>query len=142
MNPAPHLDALGIIAGNGRYPILLAEGFYLLLTYADILVLQQFRPPDEVAVYYAAAKTLALVSFIYYAISATTAHRFSVYHVAGDRERDPPLRSDAGLCRRPRERPEHRSRSRPRARDAADKGDHAGRSVWPAGRSRPAARGE
>jgi O-antigen/teichoic acid export membrane protein len=66
-------------------PILLTEGFYLLLTYADILVLQQFRPPDEVAVYYAAAKTLALVSFIYYAISATTAHRFSVYHVAGDR---------------------------------------------------------
>jgi O-antigen/teichoic acid export membrane protein len=66
-------------------PILLAEGFYLLLTYADILVLQQFRPPDEVAVYYAAAKTLALVSFIYYAISATSAHRFSVYHVAGDR---------------------------------------------------------
>jgi O-antigen/teichoic acid export membrane protein len=67
-------------------PILLAEGFYLLLTYADILVLQQFRPPDEVAVYYAAAKTLALVSFIYYAISATSAHRFSVYHVAGDRD--------------------------------------------------------
>jgi O-antigen/teichoic acid export membrane protein len=66
-------------------PILLAEGFYLLLTYADILVLQQFRPPDEVAVYYAAAKTLALVSFIYYAISATSAHRFSVYHMAGDR---------------------------------------------------------
>jgi O-antigen/teichoic acid export membrane protein len=66
-------------------PILLAEGFYLMLTYADILVLQQFRPPDEVAVYYAAAKTLALVSFIYYAISATSAHRFSVYHVAGDR---------------------------------------------------------
>jgi O-antigen/teichoic acid export membrane protein len=66
-------------------PILLTEGFYLLLTYADILVLQQFRTPDEVAVYYAAAKTLALVSFIYYAISATTAHRFSVFHVAGDR---------------------------------------------------------
>ncbi len=66
-------------------PILLVEGFYLLLTYEDILVLQQFRPPDEVAVYYAAAKTLALVSFIYYAISATSAHRFSVYHVAGDR---------------------------------------------------------
>jgi O-antigen/teichoic acid export membrane protein len=68
-------------------PILLVEGFYLLLTYADILVLQQFRPPDEVAVYYAAAKTLALVSFIYYAISATIAHRFSSYHAAGDRER-------------------------------------------------------
>lgn len=67
-------------------PILLVEGFYLLLTYADVLVLQQFRPPDEVAVYYAAAKTLALVSFIYYAISATSAHRFSSYNVAGDRD--------------------------------------------------------
>lgn len=66
-------------------PILLVEGFYLLLTYTDVLVLQQFRPPDEVAVYYAAAKTLSLVAFIYYAVSATTAHRFSGYRVNGDR---------------------------------------------------------
>jgi O-antigen/teichoic acid export membrane protein len=56
-----------------------------LLTYTDVLVLQYFRPPDEVSVYYAAAKTLALVSFIYYSVAATAAHRFSSYHVAGDR---------------------------------------------------------
>ena len=68
------------------FPILLVESFYSLLTYADVLLLQQYRPPDEVAVYYAAAKTLVLVSFIYYAVSATTAHRFSEYHLAGDRE--------------------------------------------------------
>jgi O-antigen/teichoic acid export membrane protein len=67
-------------------PILMVEGFYSLLAYTDVLVLQYFRSPDEVAVYYAAAKTLALVSFIYYSVSATTAHRFSSYHVAGDRE--------------------------------------------------------
>jgi O-antigen/teichoic acid export membrane protein len=66
-------------------PILMVEGFYSLLAYTDVLVLQYFRPPDEVAVYYGAAKTLALVSFIYYSVSATTAHRFSSYHVAGDR---------------------------------------------------------
>ncbi|HEY1362130.1 MAG TPA: oligosaccharide flippase family protein [Xanthobacteraceae bacterium] len=66
-------------------PILLVGGFYSLLTYADVLVLQHFRPPDEVAVYYAAAKTLALVSFIHYSVAATAAHRFSSYHVAGDR---------------------------------------------------------
>ena len=66
-------------------PILLVEGFYALLMYTDILVLEQFRPPDEVAVYYAAAKTLALVAFIHYSIAATTAHRFSSFHVAGDR---------------------------------------------------------
>jgi O-antigen/teichoic acid export membrane protein len=66
-------------------PILMVEGFYSLLAYTDVLILQYFRSPDEVAVYYAAAKTLALVSFIYYSVSATTAHRFSSYHVAGDR---------------------------------------------------------
>jgi O-antigen/teichoic acid export membrane protein len=68
-------------------PIFMVEGFYLLLTYTDVLVLQQFRPPDEVGVYYAAAKTLALVAFVYFSVSAATAHRFSEYHVTGDRER-------------------------------------------------------
>ncbi|MGE0037773.1 MAG: oligosaccharide flippase family protein [Xanthobacteraceae bacterium] len=67
-------------------PILMVEGFYALLMYTDILMLELFRPPDEVAVYYAAAKTLALVAFIHYSIAATTAHRFSSFHVAGDRE--------------------------------------------------------
>jgi O-antigen/teichoic acid export membrane protein len=67
-------------------PIQLAEGFYFLLMYVDVLMLQQFRPPDDVAVYYAAAKTLALVSFIYYSVAMTAAHRFSSYHAAGDRD--------------------------------------------------------
>ena len=68
-------------------PIFLVEGFYLLLTYSDVLVLKQFRPPDEVAVYYAAAKTLALVAFIYYSVAQTIAHKFAEYHVSGDRRR-------------------------------------------------------
>jgi O-antigen/teichoic acid export membrane protein len=67
-------------------PILLAESFYLLLTHADLLMLQQFRSPEDVAVYYAAVKTLALVAFIYFSIAATTAHRVAAYHAAGDRE--------------------------------------------------------
>jgi O-antigen/teichoic acid export membrane protein len=65
-------------------PIFMVEGFYLLLTYADVILLQQYRPPDEVAVYYAASKTLALVAFVYFSVSAATAHRFSEYHIAGD----------------------------------------------------------
>ncbi|MCC6890930.1 MAG: lipopolysaccharide biosynthesis protein [Hyphomicrobiales bacterium] len=66
-------------------PILMAEGFYLLLTHADLLVLQQFRPPEDVAIYYAAVKTLALVAFISFSIGAATAHRVAAYHAAGDR---------------------------------------------------------
>ena len=67
-------------------PILMAESFYLLLTHADLLMLQQFRSPEDVAVYYAAVKTLALVAFIYFSIAATTAHRVAAYHAAGDTE--------------------------------------------------------
>jgi O-antigen/teichoic acid export membrane protein len=67
-------------------PILVVAGFYSLLAYTDLIVLQYFRSPNEVAVYYAAVKTLALISFIYYSVSATTAHRFSGYNVNGDRE--------------------------------------------------------
>ena len=68
-------------------PILMVEGFYLLLSYTDVLVLQQFRSSEEVGVYFAVVKTLALVSFIHYAMSATTAHRFAEYHALGDRAR-------------------------------------------------------
>jgi O-antigen/teichoic acid export membrane protein len=68
-------------------PILMVEGFYLLLSYTDVLLLQQFRSSEEVGVYFAVVKTLALVSFIHYAMSATTAHRFAKYHATGDRAR-------------------------------------------------------
>jgi O-antigen/teichoic acid export membrane protein len=67
-------------------PIFLVEAFYYLLTYSDVIVVAQFRPADEVAVYYAAAKTIALVSFIYYSVSQTIAHKFVEYDVSGDRE--------------------------------------------------------
>ena len=68
-------------------PIVMVEAFYLFLSNTDILVLQQFRAPDDVAIYYAAAKTLTLIAFVHFAISAAVAHRFSEYHVANDRAR-------------------------------------------------------
>jgi O-antigen/teichoic acid export membrane protein len=67
-------------------PIFLVEAFYYLLTYSDVIVVAQFRSPNEVAIYYAAAKTIALVSFIYYSVSQTIAHKFVEYDVSGDRQ--------------------------------------------------------
>lgn len=67
--------------------IFLVEAFYMALTYTDVILLKQFRPPEEVAIYWAAVKTLALVAFIYFSVAAAAAHRFSEYHVAGDREK-------------------------------------------------------
>ena len=68
-------------------PIFLVESFYLLLTYTDILMLQAFRSPADIAIYYAAAKTLALVAFVNFSVAAAVAHRFTEYHLSGDRER-------------------------------------------------------
>jgi O-antigen/teichoic acid export membrane protein len=68
-------------------PIFMVGSFYLLLTYTDILVLELFRPPDEVALYYAAAKTQALVAFVNFSVAAAATHKFSEYHIAGDHAR-------------------------------------------------------
>jgi O-antigen/teichoic acid export membrane protein len=68
-------------------PMFIVEGFYVLLTYVDILALEHYRSPDEVAVYYAAARLLAIVAFVYFAIAGATTHKFTQYHVAGDKER-------------------------------------------------------
>jgi O-antigen/teichoic acid export membrane protein len=76
-------------------PIFLVEGFYFLLAYTDVLVLDLFAGPDDVAVYYAATKTLAIVAFVYFSVSAATAHRFSEYHVSGERERLEAFLADA-----------------------------------------------
>jgi len=68
-------------------PILLIDGFYFLLTYVDILLLKLFVGPEQIAQYYAASKTLALVAFIHFAVSSACAHRFSEYHAQSDREK-------------------------------------------------------
>jgi O-antigen/teichoic acid export membrane protein len=68
-------------------PMFVVDSFYLLLLYVDVIILKQFRPPEEVAIYYAAVKTLSLISFVHFAVSAATAHKYTAYHVAGDREK-------------------------------------------------------
>ena len=68
-------------------PIFLIESFYLMLSYCDVIILKQFASPHDVAVYYAAAKTLALVAFVYYAVAQTAAHKFAEFHVTGDHQR-------------------------------------------------------
>jgi O-antigen/teichoic acid export membrane protein len=65
-------------------PMILVWGFYTLLTYTDVIMLQQFRSPDDVAHYYGAARTLMMVTFVAFSVGAAAAHRFSSYHLAGD----------------------------------------------------------
>ena len=67
-------------------PIFIFSAFYLLLTNTDVLILEYFRSPDDVAVYYASSKTLALVAFVSFSVSAVSARRFSEYWTGGNRD--------------------------------------------------------
>ena len=68
-------------------PMFLIEGFFVLLTNTDVIVAGWYLPPEDIAVYFAVVKTLALVHFVYFAVRAASAHKFSQYHAAGDRAR-------------------------------------------------------
>ena len=68
-------------------PLFLVEALFLVFSYVDVLILAQFLPPADTAGYYAAAKTLAIVSFIHFSVAAATTHRFSQYQQADDHAR-------------------------------------------------------
>lgn len=66
-------------------PIFLVEGFFFLLTNADVLMVGRFMPPEDVAVYFATVKTLAVVHFVYFAVKAGVAQRYAHFAHSGDR---------------------------------------------------------
>ena len=66
-------------------PLFWVGAFYNLIAYVDVIILEHFRAPQEVAQYYAAARTTLLVSFIYFSITVAVSPRFSALHAAGDR---------------------------------------------------------
>ena len=65
-------------------PLLLIGGSELLLQNTDVLVISKYLPPDQVAIYFAATKTMALVMFIHYAVGSAMAKRFAALNASGD----------------------------------------------------------
>lgn len=68
-------------------PIFLVEGFFFMLTNADVLMIGWFMSPEDVAIYFATVKTLALVHFVYFAVKAGVAQRYAQYAHGGDHAR-------------------------------------------------------
>jgi O-antigen/teichoic acid export membrane protein len=66
-------------------PIFLIEGFIFLLTNSDTVVTGLFLAPADVAIYFAASKTMALVQFVYFSVKAATAPHFSALFAGDDR---------------------------------------------------------
>jgi O-antigen/teichoic acid export membrane protein len=67
-------------------PLFLVDGIGFLLTNSDVVVVGLYLPPDQVAIYFAAAKTIALVQFVYFSVKAAAAPRFSAIIARNDRQ--------------------------------------------------------
>ena len=68
-------------------PLVLLEGFSILLLNVDVLLLERFVSPDQVGIYFAAARTISLIAFIHFATSAAVTPRFSALYASGDMQR-------------------------------------------------------
>ncbi len=67
-------------------PLLVILFCELLLQNTDILVISRYMSPSDLAVYYAAGKTMALIMFVHYAVGSAVANRFATLNARGDRE--------------------------------------------------------
>ncbi len=66
-------------------PIFLVEGFFFLLINVDVLMVGHVLPPEQVAIYFAATKIMALAHFVYFSVKASVAQRYSDLLHGGDR---------------------------------------------------------
>ncbi|CAN7385329.1 lipopolysaccharide biosynthesis protein [Pararhizobium sp. LjRoot255] len=67
-------------------PIFLIEGFGFMLTNSDVVIVGLYLDPESVAIYFAAAKTMALVHFVMFSVKAAAAPRFSAAMANPDRQ--------------------------------------------------------
>lgn len=67
-------------------PIFFVEGFGYLLTNSDVVVVGLYLQPDEVGIYFAAAKTMALMQFVFFSVKAAAAPRFASLVAEGDKD--------------------------------------------------------
>ncbi|MEI2299411.1 lipopolysaccharide biosynthesis protein [Ensifer sp. MJa1] len=65
-------------------PVFMVDGFGFLLTNSDVVIVGLYLDPAHVAIYFAAAKTMALVHFVMFAVKAAAGPR-----VANAMARDP-----------------------------------------------------
>ncbi len=67
-------------------PLVVVAAAELMLQNTDILVVSRYMTPTDVAIYFAAAKTMSLIMFVHYAVGSAVANRFSALNARGDSE--------------------------------------------------------
>ena len=76
-------------------PLLVIGACEIVMQTADVLIVSHYLSPTDVAIYFAAAKTMSLVLFVHYAVGSAAASQFAALHARGDRASLQPLVSDA-----------------------------------------------
>ncbi len=71
---------------KASWPLLIVNASELTLQSADVLIVSHYMSPTDVAIYFAAAKTMSLILFVHYAVGSSVANRFSALAARGDKE--------------------------------------------------------
>lgn len=66
------------------FPVFLIDGIGFMMTNADVVIVGLFLPPDQVAIYFAAAKTIVLMQFVFFSVKAAAAPRIATLIAARD----------------------------------------------------------
>lgn len=67
-------------------PLMVMGLFDLAMHNIDVIVISNLLTPTDAAVYFAGAKTMALILFVHYAVGSAMANRFAAIATRGDRE--------------------------------------------------------
>jgi O-antigen/teichoic acid export membrane protein len=74
--------------------LLLLEALSLLLLNLDLIHLNFFVEPDQLGIYFAATRTISLIAFIHFAITAVAMPKFADLHAAGKTSEIGPMLSE------------------------------------------------
>src|SRR5689334_25081488 len=66
-------------------PLFMIDGFTLFILNLDVLLLEYLRvPPDQIGIYFAALKTISLIAFVHFSISAVAMPRFAALNARSE----------------------------------------------------------
>lgn len=71
---------------NASWPLLIIAMCEITLQSADVLVVSHYMTPTDVAIYFAAAKTMSLILFVHYAVGSAVGNQFAALGARGDKE--------------------------------------------------------
>jgi O-antigen/teichoic acid export membrane protein len=67
-------------------PVIALESFGLLMMQLDVLLLDIYVSPDQIAIYFAAARTISLVNFVHFSIQTVAMPKFALLYANNDRD--------------------------------------------------------